>query len=163
MSKALSTRRYAIFTIAAFIFAVICAPHTANAGENRWRSRSDELPGLGSATPIIIAAGVIVAVVLISRVGKDKQSEEEKEEKKKEEQQDKAAMLDSLPFSCRDHENSAHMEIQNLQEQSLQQQESMPLSLYLAVSDNGPRELGMERISPSFSNKTFVLGLSFSF
>lgn len=158
MSKASSTRWCAIFTVAAFIFAVIGAPHAANAGENRWRSRSDELPGLGSATPIIIAAGVIVAVVLISRVGKDKQKEEEKEEeeKKKEEQQDKAAMIGSLPFSYRDHENSTHMEIQNPQER-------MPLSLYLAVSKNGPSELGMERISPSFSNETFVLGLSFNF
>lgn len=165
MPKPSSTRRCAMCNTAIFCLMLLVSAFDANAGENRWRSRSDELPGLGSATPIIIAAGVIVAVVLISRVGKDKQKEEEKEEeeKKKDEQQDKAAMLDSLPFSCLDHENSTHTRIQNSQEQLLQQQESIPLSLYLAVRENGPSELGMERISPSVSNKTVVLGLSFNF
>lgn len=163
MPEPSSTRRCAMCNTAIFCLMLLVSAFDANAGENRWRSRSDELPGLGSATPIIIAVGVVAAVVLISRVGKDKQRQEEEKEKKKEKQQDKAALLDSLPFPCRDHENSTYVGIQNLQERLLHPQESMPLSLYLAVSDNGPIELGMSQIESQASNKTLALGLTLRF
>lgn len=164
MPKPSSIRRCAMCTAAIFCLMLLVSAFDAHAGEKRWRSNRDKLPGLSSPTPILVAAGILVAVMLLARAGKDKQKEEDKrEEKKNEEDQDKAAVSDSSGFASLNSWYSTHAVPQSQQGRSLQAHDGAPFSLYLTVSDNCSNDLGIGRVNPAIPNKTFGLGVALNF
>jgi hypothetical protein len=170
MLKPSTTSRCAIITLAAFVFMLIGSPAKSNADEKQWRDKSKDLPLLSPGKVILMGVIGVVVIGLVIYASKDKKKEKEKEEEKKDGEEKKeennggqAAIFSPPQFSSLNGRCLSGSESEEWQERPLQEQEKIPFSVYVGVSDNDYKDTGAMRFDSISPSRTIVLGVTLSF
>lgn len=133
-------------------YSAQAASPSATFGTQRWRDRSDELPGIYSTEeillPVVLIGAGVVTTVLVLRSRKNKKKKEEEARKKAEQAAGTASLSSEYSYrSIRVDEEKS------LQERLLETQRQVPVNLILGLRHEGP----------VVSDKALVMGVSVTF